>query len=56
MPLVLNYCLLMQLTKMMEMKIHTAYKNCTPILAHYFNSCVTEYFEVFSISYTKIGK
>jgi len=30
----------MQLTKMLEMKIHTAYKNCTPIHAHYFNSCV----------------
>jgi len=31
---------LMQLTKMLEMKIQTAYKNCTPILAHHFNSRV----------------
>jgi len=30
----------MQLTKMLEMKIHTAYKNYTPILAHHFNSHV----------------
>jgi hypothetical protein len=40
MTFVLKNCLLMQLAKMLETKIHTAYKNCTPILAHHFNSCV----------------
>jgi hypothetical protein len=35
---VLKNCLLMQLTKMLETKIHTAYKNCTPTPAHHFNS------------------
>jgi len=40
MTFVLKNCLLVQLTKMLEMKIHTAYKNCTPILAHHFNSHV----------------
>jgi hypothetical protein len=53
----------MQLTKMLEMKIHTVYKTVhqylhvtVTVLSTNHTRKSTENFQVFSVSYAKIGK